>query len=155
MDQPGWGEGSPQRGHPGVEARLEILLTRGLELTGFCYHRPGGSEKRIQSSRSWFSPAGLVSPLLLVPSDAPKILGVVTAYTWEGNPANISCEVEAHPGASVLWFRDGLQLPHANTSNVKIHSSPALSFLEVSCRVSASASVCTRLAASACCRKRL
>lgn len=78
-----------------------------------------------------------MSPLLLVPSDAPKILGVVTAYTWEGNPANISCEVEAHPGASVLWFRDGLQLPHTNTSNVKIHSSPALSFLEVSCTVSA------------------
>lgn len=72
-----------------------------------------------------------MSPLLLVPPDAPKILGVVTAYTWEGNPANISCEVEAHPVASVLWFRDGLQLPHTNTSNVKIHSSPARSFLEV------------------------
>ena len=76
--------------------------------------------------------ASLMSALLVVPSDAPKILGVVTSYTWEGNPANISCEVEAHPGASVLWFRDGLQLPHANSSNVKIHSSPALSLLEVS-----------------------
>uniref|UniRef100_H3DQE6 Neural cell adhesion molecule 1a n=1 Tax=Tetraodon nigroviridis TaxID=99883 RepID=H3DQE6_TETNG len=62
---------------------------------------------------------------------APKILGVVTTYTWEGNPANVSCEVEAHPRASVLWFRDGLQLPNANTSNVKLHSSPGLSFLEV------------------------
>lgn len=93
-----------------------------------------------------------MSPLLLVPSDAPKILGVVTAYTWEGNPANISCEVEAHPGALVLWFRDGLQLPHTNTSNVKIHSSPARSFLEVSyapsaARSSALTSVVARLRA--------
>lgn len=73
---------------------------------------------------------------LFLPSDAPKILGVVTAYTWEGNPANISCEVEAHPGASVLWFRDGLQLPSANATNVKIYSSPSISYLEVSCTVS-------------------
>lgn len=71
------------------------------------------------------------------PSDAPKILGVVTAYTWEGNPANISCEVEAHPAASVLWFRDGLQLPQANSTNMKIHGSPALSLLEVSSAASA------------------
>lgn len=68
----------------------------------------------------------------LVSSDTPKILGVVTAYTWEGNAANISCEVEAHPPASVLWFRDGLQLPPTNTSNLRIHSSSALSLLEVS-----------------------
>lgn len=69
---------------------------------------------------------------LSAPSDAPKILGAVTAYTWEGNPANISCEVEAHPGASVLWFRDGVQLPSANATNVKIHGGPSVSFLEVS-----------------------
>lgn len=61
---------------------------------------------------------------------------MVTAYTWEGNPANISCEVEAHPGASVLWFRDGLQLPSANTTNVKLYSSPSISYLEVSCTIS-------------------
>lgn len=69
---------------------------------------------------------------LSVPPDAPKILGAVTAYTWEGNPANISCEVEAHPGASVLWFRDGVQLPFANATNVKIYGGPSVSFLEVS-----------------------
>ncbi|XP_070700339.1 neural cell adhesion molecule 1a isoform X2 [Pempheris klunzingeri] len=62
---------------------------------------------------------------------APKILGSVTVYTWEGNPANISCEVEAHPGASVVWFRDGLQLPSANTTNLKIFNTPTISYLEV------------------------
>ncbi|XP_018544801.1 neural cell adhesion molecule 1a isoform X6 [Lates calcarifer] len=62
---------------------------------------------------------------------APKILGPVTAYTWEGNPANISCEVEAHPGASVVWFRDGLQLPSANVTNTKIYNTPTISYLEI------------------------
>lgn len=68
-----------------------------------------------------------------VAADAPKILGPVTVYTWEGNAANISCEVEAHPGASVVWFRDGLQLPSANTTNMKIYSTPTISYLEVCC----------------------
>ncbi|XP_028277285.1 LOW QUALITY PROTEIN: neural cell adhesion molecule 1-like [Parambassis ranga] len=62
---------------------------------------------------------------------APKILGSVTVYTWEGNPANISCEVVAHPGASVVWFRDGLPLPTANTTNMKIYNTPKLSYLEI------------------------
>ncbi|XP_072303043.1 neural cell adhesion molecule 1a isoform X5 [Eucyclogobius newberryi] len=62
---------------------------------------------------------------------APKILGQVTVYTWEGNPANISCEVEAHPSADMLWFRDGLQLPNANSSNVKIYNTPSVSYLEI------------------------
>ncbi|XP_058484350.1 neural cell adhesion molecule 1a isoform X10 [Solea solea] len=62
---------------------------------------------------------------------APKILGAVATYTWEGNAANISCEVEAHPGASVVWFRDGLQLPSANMTNVKIYNVQAISYLEV------------------------
>ncbi|CAK6964532.1 neural cell adhesion molecule 1a isoform X7 [Scomber scombrus] len=62
---------------------------------------------------------------------APKVLGAVAVYTWEGNPANISCEVKAHPGASVVWFRDGLQLPDANTSNTKIYNTPTVSYLEV------------------------
>ncbi|XP_065818783.1 neural cell adhesion molecule 1a isoform X12 [Labrus bergylta] len=63
---------------------------------------------------------------------APKIMGAVAWYTWEGNPTNISCEVEAHPGASVVWFRDGLPLPHANVTNVKIYNTPTVSYLEVS-----------------------
>ncbi|XP_057676249.1 neural cell adhesion molecule 1a isoform X3 [Corythoichthys intestinalis] len=71
-------------------------------------------------------------PVYLEVRYAPKILGVVTVYTWEGNPANISCEVEAHPGASVTWFRDGLQLPSANITGVKIYSTPSISYLEVS-----------------------
>ncbi|KAG7264318.1 hypothetical protein CRUP_008464, partial [Coryphaenoides rupestris] len=57
--------------------------------------------------------------------------GAVTVYTWEGNSANISCEVLAHPGASVLWFRDGQQLPNANSSNVKIYNTPGGSYLEI------------------------
>ncbi|KAI4877926.1 hypothetical protein NFI96_017420, partial [Prochilodus magdalenae] len=62
---------------------------------------------------------------------APKIQGPVAVYTWEGNAANISCEVLAHPGASVLWFRDGQQLPGVNTTNIKIYNTPAVSYLEV------------------------
>nr|XP_033955784.1 neural cell adhesion molecule 1-like [Pseudochaenichthys georgianus] len=62
---------------------------------------------------------------------APKILGSVTVYTWERNSANISCEVEAHPAATVLWFRDGLQLPSTNTTNMKIYNTPSVSYLEI------------------------
>lgn len=62
---------------------------------------------------------------------APKIQGSVTWYTWEGNPANISCEVLAHPGAYVTWFRDGQQLPSANITNIKIYNTPTVSYLEV------------------------
>ena len=63
--------------------------------------------------------------------DAPKIQGRVALYTWEGNAANISCEVLAHPVASVVWYRDGQVLPSANTTNVKIYNTPAVSYLEV------------------------
>ncbi|KAM4544745.1 neural cell adhesion molecule 1a isoform 3-T3 [Odontesthes bonariensis] len=62
---------------------------------------------------------------------APKLLGRVTTYTWEGNPANISCELEAHPRASVVWFRDGFQLPSPNATNMKIYSTPTISYLEI------------------------
>ncbi|KAI1893495.1 hypothetical protein AGOR_G00124310 [Albula goreensis] len=61
----------------------------------------------------------------------PKIQGSVAVYTWEGNPANISCEVRAHPSASITWFRDGQQLPSSNTTNVKIFNAPTVSHLEV------------------------
>lgn len=71
------------------------------------------------------------APIYLEVRYAPKILGEVTAYTWEGNPANITCEVEAHPGASLVWFRDGLQLPSANTTNMKIYNTPTISYLEI------------------------
>ncbi|XP_068509209.1 neural cell adhesion molecule 1a isoform X6 [Syngnathus scovelli] len=71
-------------------------------------------------------------PVYLEVRYAPKIQGMVAVYTWEGNPANISCGVEAHPGASVTWFRDGLQVPSVNTSNVKIYSTQSSSHLEVS-----------------------
>ncbi|XP_056141511.1 neural cell adhesion molecule 1a [Lampris incognitus] len=63
---------------------------------------------------------------------APKVQGAVAVYTWEGNPANISCEVLAHPGASVVWFREGQPLPNSNTTNAKIYNTPAVSYLEIS-----------------------
>ncbi|KAM9450344.1 neural cell adhesion molecule 1a isoform 1-T1 [Clarias gariepinus] len=62
---------------------------------------------------------------------APKIQGTVTKFTWEGNAANLTCEALAHPSASVQWFRDGLQLPAVNTTNIKIYSTPTISYLEV------------------------
>ncbi|XP_073778783.1 neural cell adhesion molecule 1b isoform X16 [Danio rerio] len=73
-----------------------------------------------------------VQPVSLEVRYAPKILGSVAVYTWEGNPANISCEVLAHPSdVSITWLRDGFQLPNANTSNIKIHNTPSASYLEV------------------------
>ncbi|XP_077397706.1 neural cell adhesion molecule 1b isoform X3 [Festucalex cinctus] len=63
---------------------------------------------------------------------APKIHGEVAVYTWEGNAVNISCEVQAHPSqVTVAWLRDGLTLPNANTSNIKIFRSPSASYLQV------------------------
>ncbi|XP_029629106.1 neural cell adhesion molecule 1 isoform X8 [Salmo trutta] len=63
---------------------------------------------------------------------APKIQGSVTVYTWEGNAANISCEVLAHPSdVSMLWLRDGFQLPNDNVTKTKVFQSPTASYLEV------------------------
>ncbi|KAM9729273.1 neural cell adhesion molecule 1a isoform 8-T8 [Menidia menidia] len=62
---------------------------------------------------------------------SPKIQGRVTTYTWEGNPANISCELDAHPRASVVWFRDGFQLPSPNATNIKIYNTTTTSYLEI------------------------
>ncbi|XP_067364888.1 neural cell adhesion molecule 1b isoform X5 [Channa argus] len=63
---------------------------------------------------------------------APKINGPVAVYTWEGNAANISCEVKAHPSdVSIVWLRDGLQLPNSNTTNIKIFQTPSASYLQI------------------------
>ncbi|XP_035478599.2 neural cell adhesion molecule 1b isoform X5 [Scophthalmus maximus] len=63
---------------------------------------------------------------------APKIHGNVAMYTWEGNAVNISCEVKAHPSdVSILWLRDGLQLPNSNTTNIKIFRTPSTSYLQI------------------------
>ncbi|XP_040181939.1 neural cell adhesion molecule 1 isoform X3 [Rana temporaria] len=62
---------------------------------------------------------------------APKIKGPVVVYTWEGNSVNITCEVLAYPTARVSWLRDGQLLPSSNFSNIKIHSSPLASSLEI------------------------
>uniref|UniRef100_A0A667YT47 Neural cell adhesion molecule 1a n=1 Tax=Myripristis murdjan TaxID=586833 RepID=A0A667YT47_9TELE len=62
---------------------------------------------------------------------APKVQGTVTWYTWQGNPVNITCEVLAHPGAAVEWYRDNEPLPSANTTNIKIYNTPAVSYLEI------------------------
>lgn len=64
--------------------------------------------------------------------DAPKIHGEVAVYTWEGNAVNISCEVKAHPSdVSIVWLRDGLQLPNSNATNIKIFRTPSFSYLQV------------------------
>ncbi|XP_010734990.2 neural cell adhesion molecule 1b isoform X4 [Larimichthys crocea] len=63
---------------------------------------------------------------------APKIHGAVAVYTWEGNAVNISCEVKAHPSdVSIVWLRDGLQLPNSNTTNIKIFRTPLSSYLQI------------------------
>ncbi len=80
----------------------------------------------------WNSPCFSCTWLTLwIITDAPKIQGPAAVFTWEGNPANITCEALAHPGAFVSWFRDGQLLPSTNTTNIKIYNTPAASFLEV------------------------
>ncbi|XP_062275700.1 neural cell adhesion molecule 1b isoform X2 [Scomber scombrus] len=62
----------------------------------------------------------------------PKIHGAVAVYTWEGNAVNMSCEVKAHPSeVSIVWLRDGLQLPNSNTTNIKIFRSPLASYMQI------------------------
>lgn len=78
-----------------------------------------------------------VHRFLFVFPDAPKIQGAVVAYTWERNAVNISCEVQAHPSdVSVVWLRDGLQLPNPNTTNIKIFTTPTASYLQVHAHIS-------------------
>ncbi|KAM3615929.1 uncharacterized protein V6R79_009853 [Siganus canaliculatus] len=63
---------------------------------------------------------------------APKVHGTVAVYSWEGNAVNISCEVNAHPSdVSIIWLRDGLQLPNSNTTNAKIFRTPSSSYLQI------------------------
>ncbi|XP_060902658.1 neural cell adhesion molecule 1b isoform X4 [Labrus mixtus] len=63
---------------------------------------------------------------------SPKIHGAVAVYTWERNAVNISCEVKAHPSdVSIVWLRDGLQLPNSNTTNIKIFRTPLSSYLQI------------------------
>lgn len=76
-------------------------------------------------------PNFLTNALMGFITDAPKIQASVTKFTWEGNAANLTCEALAHPSASVQWFRDGQQLPAVNTTNIKIYSTPTVSYLEV------------------------
>ncbi|KAJ8280630.1 hypothetical protein GJAV_G00057080, partial [Gymnothorax javanicus] len=61
----------------------------------------------------------------------PKVMGRVAYYTWDGNAVNISCEVLAHPSATITWFRDYQPLPNSNTTGIRIFSSPSVSYLEV------------------------
>lgn len=74
----------------------------------------------------------LLRPDIFFPPDAPKIHGAVAVYTWEGNAVNISCEVTAHPSeVSIVWLRDGLQLPNSNTTNIRIFRTSSASYLQV------------------------
>ncbi|XP_056296345.1 neural cell adhesion molecule 1b isoform X5 [Pseudoliparis swirei] len=71
-------------------------------------------------------------PAFLEVRYAPKIHGAVALYTWEGNAVNMSCEVKAHPSdVSIVWLRDGLQLPNSNTTNIKIFRSPSACYLQI------------------------
>lgn len=72
------------------------------------------------------------APAYLEVRYAPKIHGTVAVYTWEGNSVNISCDVKAHPSqVSIVWLRDGLQLPNSNTTNIKIFRTPSSSYLQI------------------------
>ncbi|XP_026769062.3 neural cell adhesion molecule 2 isoform X1 [Pangasianodon hypophthalmus] len=52
-------------------------------------------------------------------------------FSWEGNPVNISCEVMSNPVATMLWRRDKLTIPTEGIANMRVHSAPGKSLLEV------------------------
>lgn len=65
-------------------------------------------------------------------TDAPKFQTNHTIFfSWEGNPVNISCEVMSNPVATMLWRRDKLTIPIEGTANMRVHSAPGKSLLEV------------------------
>ncbi|KAF7699940.1 hypothetical protein HF521_002898 [Silurus meridionalis] len=104
------------------DARVSSLTLKYVQYTDAGQYLCMASNAVGQSSQSTF----------LEVRYAPKILGPVAVYTWEGNPANISCEILAHPSdVSIMWLRDGLQLPNANSTNVKIFTTPNASYLQV------------------------
>ncbi|XP_053363174.1 neural cell adhesion molecule 1b isoform X1 [Clarias gariepinus] len=104
------------------DARVSSLTLKYVQYTDAGQYVCTASNALGQSSQSTF----------LEVRYAPKILGSVAVYTWEGNPANISCEILAHPSdVSIIWLRDGFQLPNANSTNVKIYTTPTASYLQV------------------------
>ncbi|XP_037697387.1 neural cell adhesion molecule 1 isoform X3 [Choloepus didactylus] len=105
------------RGH----ARLSSLILKSIQYTDAGEYICTASNTIGQDSQSMY----------LEVQYAPKLQGPVAVYTWEGNQVNITCEVFAHPSATISWFRDGQLLPSSNYSNIKIYNSPSASYLEV------------------------
>ncbi|KAJ8246652.1 hypothetical protein GJAV_G00253920 [Gymnothorax javanicus] len=56
-----------------------------------------------------------------------------TFYSWEGNAVNLSCVVQSHPPAVVLWQRDQLTIGPATEglSNTRVYKADGHSLLEV------------------------
>ncbi|KAA0715592.1 Neural cell adhesion molecule 2 [Triplophysa tibetana] len=52
-------------------------------------------------------------------------------FSWEGNRVNISCDVMSNPPATMLWRRDKLTIPSEGVGNMRVHSTPGRSLLEV------------------------
>uniref|UniRef100_A0A672QPJ6 Neural cell adhesion molecule 2-like n=1 Tax=Sinocyclocheilus grahami TaxID=75366 RepID=A0A672QPJ6_SINGR len=52
-------------------------------------------------------------------------------FSWEGNPVNISCDVMSNPPATMLWRREKLTIPTEGAGNMRVHSAPGRSLLEV------------------------
>ncbi|KAJ8405952.1 hypothetical protein AAFF_G00308400 [Aldrovandia affinis] len=54
-------------------------------------------------------------------------------YSWEGNPVNLSCEVQAQPPAMLQWRRDHLTIAPAmqGPGNARIYNTEGRSLLEV------------------------
>uniref|UniRef100_A0A9J7XRS1 Neural cell adhesion molecule 2 n=1 Tax=Cyprinus carpio carpio TaxID=630221 RepID=A0A9J7XRS1_CYPCA len=64
--------------------------------------------------------------------DAPKFQSNHTIFfSWEGNPVNISCDVMSNPPATMLWRREKLTIPSEGAGNMRVHSAPGRSLLEV------------------------
>ncbi len=65
-------------------------------------------------------------------TDAPKFQTNHTIFfSWEGNPVNISCDVMSNPLATMLWRREKLTIPSEGAGNMRVHSAPGRSLLEV------------------------
>uniref|UniRef100_A0A671SXA6 Neural cell adhesion molecule 2 n=1 Tax=Sinocyclocheilus anshuiensis TaxID=1608454 RepID=A0A671SXA6_9TELE len=52
-------------------------------------------------------------------------------FSWEGNPVNISCDVMSNPPATMLWRWEKLTIPSEGAGNMRVHSAPGRSLLEV------------------------
>ncbi|XP_062873049.1 neural cell adhesion molecule 1b [Trichomycterus rosablanca] len=126
-EQASWTRPEQHKGEDGSvvarsDARLSSLTVKDVQYTDAGEYLCTATNAVGQSSQSTY----------LEVRYAPKLLGSLEVFTWEGNPVNISCVILAHPSdVSIMWMRDEIQLPNVNITNIKIYNTPNASYLQV------------------------